>query len=76
MTNILPPKTGFVETLVKLAWHGEPRWVDGTGRRIYTWDRTHGEFEVFTRRGKHLGAVDSATGRWIKDAVAGRIIDV
>jgi hypothetical protein len=76
MTNILPPKTGFVETLVKIPWHGEPRWMDETRRRIYTWDRTHGEFEVYNRRGRHLGAVDSVTGHWIKEAVAGRKIHV
>jgi hypothetical protein len=47
-----------------------------SGTRLYTWDSLHGEVEVFTARGKHLGAVDPVTGKLIKDAVPGRKIDV
>lgn len=49
--------------------------MDEAGRRLYTWDGLHGEFEVFTARGQHLGTVD-ATGRYTKPAVKGRKIDV
>jgi hypothetical protein len=41
-----------------------------------TWDHLHGEIEVFSMRGKHVGTRDAITGRWIKDAVPGRWIDV
>ena len=56
--------------------HGDQRWRSEDGKRLYTWDALHGEVEVFNGRGRHLGAVDSVTGRLIKDAVRGRIIDV
>jgi hypothetical protein len=36
----------------------------------------HGELEVFNRRGRHLGALDAIIVKLIKDAVAGRRIDV
>jgi hypothetical protein len=38
-------------------------------------DELHGEFEVYNARGKHLGVVD-LEGKWIKEAVKGRKIDV
>jgi hypothetical protein len=76
MTNISPPKRGFIETLRRLAWNGETRWIDAAGARLYTWDRTHGEFEVFNREGRHLGAVDAASGALLKPAKKGRSIDV
>ena len=44
--------------------------------RYYSYDEFHGEIEVFNKRGKHIGVIDSVTGEWIKDAVAGRKIDV
>ncbi|WP_371875708.1 colicin E3/pyocin S6 family cytotoxin [Duganella dendranthematis] len=44
--------------------------------KLYTWDWTHGEVEVFNKRGRHLGAIDAITGQFIKDAIAGRKIDV
>jgi hypothetical protein len=44
--------------------------------RYFTWDAQHGEVEVFTSRGDHLGAVDPISGRFIKGPVKGRNIDV
>jgi hypothetical protein len=44
--------------------------------KLYTWDWTHGEIEVFNRRGRHLGVIDAISGALIKNAVAGRKIDV
>ncbi|HXH45291.1 MAG TPA: colicin E3/pyocin S6 family cytotoxin [Bradyrhizobium sp.] len=58
------------------AINGEKRWRSPDGKRLYTWDGRHGEIEVFTKRGKHLGAIDAVSGEWIKDAVHGRTIDV
>lgn len=70
-----PPKTGFVERLERMAYQGETRWRDSISGRLYTWDRTHGEFEVFNERGRHIGVVNQ-DGVLIKDAVKGRKIDV
>lgn len=43
--------------------------------KLYTWDRLHGEIEVYNKRGRHLMVLD-ANGAQIKDAVKGRKIDV
>jgi hypothetical protein len=56
--------------------HGDQRWRSADGKRLYTWDDLHGEVEVFTRRGRHLGAAHAVTGVLIKDAVKGRRISV
>jgi hypothetical protein len=56
--------------------HGERRWRSHNGRRLYTWDDFHGEIEVFTKRGVHLGAADAVTGIVFKPAKKGRTIDV
>jgi hypothetical protein len=71
------PKPSILDDLVSLgAIAGQKRWKSADGKRLYTWDSLHGEVEVFTARGKHLGAVDPVTGKLIKDAVPGRKIDV
>jgi hypothetical protein len=70
-----PPKTGFVQALERVSYQGETRWRDVPTGRIYTWDRLHGEFEVYNQRGHHLGVVDP-NGHFIKDAVKGRTINV
>ena len=56
--------------------YGSQRWSSDDGKRLYTWDNLHGEVEVFSRRGKHLGVKDAVTGDWIKESVKGRTIDV
>jgi hypothetical protein len=76
MTNVPPPKKGFIETLKRIVRSGEPRWMDESRKRVYTWDRLHGEFEVYNQKGLHLGAADSVTGKLIKPPVKGRRIDV
>lgn len=74
MTYTPPPRGGFVENLMRVSHEGERRWKDESGR-IYTWDGLHGEFEVFNRRGWHLGAL-GVDGRATKEPVKGRRIDV
>mgnify|MGYP000872989609 FL=1 len=44
------------------------------GNRFYEWDHTHGDIEVYDRRGRHLGSMDAATGEMTKAAVPGRKI--
>lgn len=51
---------------------GRKIWQSADGRRLYTWDSLHGEIEVFTKNGYHMGALDALTGVMIKDAVKGR----
>ncbi len=48
----------------------------GKNRRYYEWDYTHGDVEVYDRRGRHLGSMDPETGEMTKPAVAGRKIDL
>lgn len=55
---------------------GSRRWRNCKGRRIYTWDDLHGEIEVFTGRGIHIGVADPVSGVMIKPAIKGRKIDV
>lgn len=71
------PKPSILDDCEYLGFvYGERRWRSADQKRLYTWDGRHGEIEVFTRRGYHLGAVDPVTGIAIKPAVPGRKIDV
>ena len=72
-----PPKTPFTESLIRVPRkQGPSRWRNEGATRYYEWDGLHGELEVYNRHGKHLGAVDPASGVFIKDPVKGRSIDV
>lgn len=42
------------------------RKVWRSGDRYFTWDSRHAEVEVFNKRGRHLGALDAATGTYLK----------
>lgn len=55
---------------------GRKVWRSQDGKRYYTWDELHGEIEVFSKRGRHIGSADVLTGEIIKDAVKGRRLDV
>jgi hypothetical protein len=55
---------------------GERVWRSPDHQRYYTWDALHGEIEVFSKRGKHLGALDAVTGALIKSPVKGRSIAI
>jgi len=55
---------------------GRKVWSDAGKGLFYTWDSLHGEIEVFNKRGRHLGAVDSLTGVFIKDEVKGRKLNL
>ena len=71
------PTPCFLDECVALGFvQGARRWRSLNGKRLYTWDDLHGEIEVFTRRGIHLGAADPLTGIIFKPAVKGRKIDV
>ncbi|AWG66803.1 hypothetical protein DDT46_01500 [Mycobacteroides abscessus] len=66
----------FLSKQHQLAWNGESRWRNSVGDRIYTYDRTHGHIEAYTKRGRHVGVLDIRTGEQISDAVKGRKINV
>lgn len=77
MTRKPIPKPSYFDSREYLGFvHGAQRWRSPCGQRLYTWDAFHGEIEVFTKRGKHLGVLDVVNGNFIKDAVRGRTIDV
>lgn len=73
----LPPKEGpFLRGLERIPRQGRSRWRNPDASRLYEWDSLHGELEVYTMRGRHLGSVNPHTGALIKHAVKGRTIDV
>jgi hypothetical protein len=55
---------------------GQHVWRSPGHDRYYTWDSTHGEIEVFNRRGRHLGAADAVSGELIKPARKGRRLEL
>lgn len=40
--------------------------LDGSSRRVFRYDRSKSEFEVYDHNKKHLGALDAVTGQWKK----------
>lgn len=54
---------------------GRKTWSNEDGSRLYQWDSLHGEVEVYSKRGLHLGVQD-VKGIFIKEAIKGRRIDV
>jgi RHS repeat-associated protein len=69
------PSGKFLDKLIHARPKGDRRrWTDSE-RRIYEWDRLHGELEVYDRRGRHLGVRDPKSGKWIKDPAPGRTIE-
>lgn len=49
--------------------------LQGRELRLYEWDHTHGDIEVYDRRGNHLGSMDARTGEMYKPP-RGHVIDV
>jgi len=71
------PNPCYLDSMEYLGFkNGNTLWRSPCKRRYFTWDSLHGEIEVFNKRGKHLGVLHEVTGRFIKDAVEGRSINV
>ncbi len=71
------PKPSILDKLEMIGVRsGRKTWYSSKTKRYYQWDSLHGEVEIYNKRGKHLGVVDHQTGRFIKDPVKGRSIDV
>jgi hypothetical protein len=72
---IPPPTAGYVEQLERINRQGtRKRWRDADGRYL-EWDSQHGEFEVYNKRGWHIGTRD-CDGNFKAEAKKGRYIDV
>jgi hypothetical protein len=50
------------------------RWKLSSGKFL-EWDSLHGEVEMYSKNGKHLGAFDPETGSQLKDAKPGRRVE-
>jgi len=69
------PKDCFIQELERYFYKGRHIWISNDRKFRFTWDTLHGEVEVFSRRGRHLGVVD-CNRKLIGSAVKGRRIDV
>ena len=75
MARIPIPQPSFLDRMEYFGMRdGQRVWRSLDHERYYTWDAHHGEIEVFTKRGRHLGALDAVAGTLIKPAVKGRRI--
>lgn len=70
------PRPSILDQMVKVSQNGASIWRDPSGKRYYTWDSLHEEVEVFSHRGRHLGAVDPINGKVIKQAAKGRRLEL
>ncbi|MFZ9532645.1 MAG: colicin E3/pyocin S6 family cytotoxin [Ilumatobacteraceae bacterium] len=75
MSYIPIPKDCFIRNLERYFYRGRQIWISNDRRFRFTWDNLHGEVEVFSRLGWHLGVMDF-NRKLIGSAVKGRRIDV
>ena len=67
MPPVPRPDPCFLDEVEDLGvYGGQRRWRCRERKRLYEWDSTHGEVEVYNLRGRHLGAADPVTGEIIK----------
>ena len=74
MAYVPKPNPSFLDKLEK--YHvidGKQTYRDND--KYYQWDGLHGEIEVYNKRGFHIMVLDPQ-GKYIKDAVRGRKINV
>ena len=69
------PDDCFIRRLERYFYQGRHIWISDDRRFRYTWDSLHGEVEVYSRRGRHLGVLNCSC-KSIGGAVKGRRIDV
>jgi hypothetical protein len=73
MGGIARPRPSIVDSYKKHKVEGGRQYYfDPNEQRYYSWDSLHGEFEVFDKRGNHLGSVCPKTGITLKPPVRGR----
>lgn len=71
---IAKPRPCFLDGMEKHIMDGETQ-IYKSGDKYYSWDKLHGEIEVFNKRGRHIMVYD-ADENYIKPAVKGRKINV
>ncbi len=77
MVSAQKPKPCFLDKCIRYKVEGGFQiYKDPYEDLYYTWDFTHGEIEVFSKRGRHLKVIDAVTGEFIKHAVKGRKINL
>lgn len=75
MGGIPRPKPSILDHLRVVGLEaGRKVYKDDVEGVYYTWDSLHGELEVFSKSGLHLGAASPTTGEIIKPPVRGRKI--
>lgn len=75
MTYTPLPTPSVVDQMERVKRSGHKRWRDEKGR-LYEHDPLHGDLEVYTKRGHHLGSMDPVTGEFSRPAEKGRTVDV
>ncbi len=66
------PEGCFLNKLDSKAINGQKVWYSDDRTRMYIWDHTHNDVEVFNAHGRHLGSARPLTGETYKPAVKGR----
>jgi hypothetical protein len=69
------PENCFIRHLERYFYQERNIWISNDRRFRFTWDSLHGEVEVYTRRGRHVGVMN-CNQQLIGSAVKGRRIDV
>lgn len=77
MVSAPKPKPCFLDDCIRYKVVGNFQiYKDPYEDLYYTWDFTHGEIEVFSKKGQHLKVIDAVTGDYLKPAVKGRRINL
>lgn len=74
--NIHWSTSEFLKKQTKLNRKGTSRWKSENGNLLYEWDSLHGEIEVYSLHGMHVGVLNSDGSISKKQAVKGRKINV
>ncbi len=75
--NVIPCGAGaFWDDLIPYRGNIRTNGLRGKKAGFFQKDHTHGDLEVYNRRGVHLGSADMTTGNMIKPPVPGRTIDL
>lgn len=68
--------SSFLKDCKRVKRKGNLRWVSDDGLFFYEWDSLHGEIEVFSKKGHHVGVFKPDGSPSVKNMKRGRSIDV
>jgi hypothetical protein len=71
----VPKDCNALEGLPRQVRANQRIWIDKQAKRMFAWDHTHGEIEVYNLQGKHIGVID-CDFNILKPAVHGRYVNV